>query len=85
MIGMGVADQHQIEPLHPKFAQRWQHHPFPLVEFTETRSGVIQQRVMPSAYQDRQALSDIQLPDFGHALLQHRPGRKNQHQQHGPP
>ncbi|MNS51689.1 hypothetical protein D3C72_843790 [compost metagenome] len=85
MIGVGVADQHQVYALHPQFAQCRQHHPFPLVEFSETRSGVIQQRVMPGAHQDRQALTDIQLPDFRHALLQHRPGRKNQHQQHGPP
>ncbi|MNI45990.1 hypothetical protein D3C73_1004320 [compost metagenome] len=71
MIGMGVADQHQVEALHPQFAQRRQHDTLPLVKLTESRSGVIQQGVMPGAHQNSQPLPHIQLPDFSDAFRQH--------------
>ena len=61
MVGIGMTEQHQVDAFNPQFVQRRQHHPLPQIEIAETWTGVVEQRVMTRADQDRQALTDIKL------------------------
>ncbi|CAH0650860.1 hypothetical protein PSNVIR_05168 [Pseudomonas sp. Nvir] len=83
MIGVGMADQHHVQVTHPQLAQGRQHHPLPQVAVAPRRPGVIQQVVMPSAQQHRQALANVQLPDL-HLPERHRLARHPEGQQHHP-
>ncbi|CAB5637688.1 Uncharacterised protein [Pseudomonas putida] len=81
VVGMGVADQHQVQAAHPQLAQGRQHHPLAQVALAPGRPGVVQQVVMPSAQQHRQPLADVQLPDLDLAERHRLPGYP-QRQQH---
>ncbi|PAV73831.1 hypothetical protein WR25_20548 [Diploscapter pachys] len=92
MIGVTVADQHQVEVPDPQPAQGRQHHALAQVAVPVRRPGVVQQRVMTGTQQHRQALADIQLPHLhlpkGHLLTRRPQGqqhhRARQAQRHAP-
>ncbi len=64
MVAIGMAENHQIETVHPQRAQRRQYNPLADVEVTISRPCVVQQRMVMRADQHSEPLTDVEQPDF---------------------
>ncbi|MNJ40143.1 hypothetical protein D3C77_350300 [compost metagenome] len=84
MVSISVAEQHQINRPDPQLVQGRQYHAFTQVVIAHCRPGVVQQHVFTGTQHKRQALTNIQLPDFQLTMRHSLPGRKRRQQQQGP-
>ncbi|MNZ81803.1 hypothetical protein D3C78_1004810 [compost metagenome] len=84
MVSVSVAEHHQVNRLHPQLMQRRQYHAFTQIVITHCRPGVVQQHVLTGTQHERQALTNVQLPDLQLTMRYALSRCKYRQQQQGP-
>ncbi|MNE00850.1 hypothetical protein D3C80_932730 [compost metagenome] len=84
MVGIGVAEQHHVQLTHAQTPEDRHHHALAQVGTAKCRSGVIEHRMLAGAQNERQALTDVQLPDFDLTMGDFRLRREHRQHHQGP-
>ncbi|MNP20280.1 hypothetical protein D3C76_1128460 [compost metagenome] len=84
MVGIGMAEQHQIQLAHAQSPQYRHHHPLAEVRPTQRRAGIVEHRVLAGAQDECQPLTNIKLPDLHLPMGNFRLRCKHCQQHQGP-